>query len=254
MANINDMKIKAITLGFVNYREHDRILTLFSLEHGLLTATAHAVRRPKSEIRACADMFFFGEFVLRKNAKGYLSVKSADLIDVFYDLRLDMNKLSCATYMCDFVRSVALHDHEQNEVFLLLLKLLSQLCHKKVDFKTVKLKFEVSVMELLGFGIILDKCSICGESAKEFSKLSHSTGGIVCKSCSEDGHGMSISMQSVATLKQIQNMPIENISVIKISDSVYKDINNSMKQYISWHIERTFKSAKFLENNYLYSV
>ncbi|MCK5129660.1 MAG: DNA repair protein RecO [Clostridiales bacterium] len=250
---MTDIKVQAITLSYVNYREYDRILTLFSPEHGLLTATAHAVRRGKSEIRACADLFFFGEFVLRKNAKGYLSVKSVDMIDVFYDLRLDINKLSCAMYLCDFIKGVTHTDEPQHELFLLLMKSLSLLCYKDVDYKTVKLKFELGAMALIGYSVILDKCSICSGEVKEFTMLSNSAGGIVCSACNDNNHGIKISLQAIATLKQINEMPIDNIGVIKISNTVFKEIDSVFKQYISWHIERTFKSAKFLENSYLFS-
>lgn len=250
---MTEEKIQAITLSYTNYREYDRVLTLFSPQHGLVTATAHAVRRGKSQIRACADMFFFGEFVLKKNKKGYYSVKSIDIIDVFYDLRLDMNKLSCATYLCDFCRAVALSEHEQHQLFILLIKSLSLLCYDNVNYRNVKLKFEISAMEILGYGITLDRCSVCGDEVGEFSALVNDVGGVVCRKCNSERYGTAISLQGLATLRQLEKMPIENIGVIKISDKVYEGINESFKRYVYWHIEHTFKSIKFLENNYIFN-
>jgi DNA repair protein RecO (recombination protein O) len=194
-------------------------------------------------------MFFFGEFVLKKNKKGYYTVKSIDMIDVFYDLRLDMDKLSCATYLCDFCRAVALEGHEQHELFILLIKSLSLLCHQNIDYRNVKLKFEISAMDILGYGIIFDRCSICGGEIGEFSSLINDAGGVVCRNCNSGRYGTPISLQGIATLRQLQEMPIDNIGVIKITDKVYETINDSFKRYIYWHIEHTFKSIKFLENH-----
>ena len=247
---MQDLKIQALTIGYANYREYDRVLTLFSPERGILTATAHAVRRAKSEIRACADLFFYGEFELKENAKGYLSVKSADMTDVFYDLRTDINLLSCATYMCDFVRATALHDIEQREYFVLLLRCLQALCYDKVYYKAVKLKFEISAMELLGYAAAFEACGACGRIIGGRARFSGEAGGAVCAECNPDRHGDEISPRALATLKQIDEMPIKSLGVLKIGDRMYEETGSQFKKYIYWHLERSFKSAAFLEKNY----
>ena len=252
MAKSEDIKLQAITIGFTNYREYDRVLTLFSPERGILTATAHAVRRPKSEIRACADMFYYGEFVLRKNEKGYLSVKSADMVEVFYDLRTDINRLSCATYMCDFVRATALQEEEQQEYFVMLLRCLSALCYDKADYKCVKIKFELSAMEILGYGASFEECAQCGRKIEGRAFLMDGTGGAVCRECNLERRGEDISPRALATLKQIQNMPVNSLSIIKMNDEVYTEINKRFKRYMYWHLERNIKSAAFLDKSYNY--
>jgi DNA repair protein RecO (recombination protein O) len=249
---MEEIKTQAITIGYTNYREYDRVLTLFSPEYGLLTATAHAVRRGKSEIRACADLFFYGEFVLKKNAKGYLSVKSIDMTDIFYDLRMDINRLSCATYLCDFVKETALKEYEQSEYFILLLKALMALCYDKADFRVVKTKFEISAMEALGYGAEFEKCAECG---KEFDKRAwfvDGSGGAECSVCNLNHYGVEVSLRGLATLKQIKNMPIDSLNIIKMSDEVYEELRVCLKRYMYWHIEKSFKSASFLEKNYNY--
>ncbi len=242
-----ELKTQAITLGYSNYREYDRILTLFSPEHGLITATAHAVRRIKSEIRMCADLFFFGEFVLKKNKKGYYSVKSIDMIDIFYDLRLDMNRLSCASYMCDFCKAVVFSEQPQHEIFILLLKALSLLCYEKLDYKNIKLKFEINAMKILGYDAVFEKCSLCGARITSFASFVNGAGGVVCRNCNMPNEGISISLQALATLNQLKNMPIDNISIVKITEKVYKDIEACFNKYIYWHLESSFKSSRFLE-------
>lgn len=249
---MQEIKTQAITIGYTNYREYDRVLTLFSPEYGLMTATAHAVRRGKSEIRACADMFFYGEFVLKKNAKGYLSVKNIDMIDIFYDLRMDINRLSCATYMCDFAKETALEEHEQSEYFILLLKCLMALCYDKADFRVVKTKFEISAMEALGYGAEFENCVECGKSIDKHAWFVDGSGGAVCSLCNAHRYGIEISARGLATLKQIKQMPVDSLNIIKIADDVYKEVSLCLKRYMYWHIEKSFKSANFLEKNYSY--
>ena len=247
---MREIKTQAITIGYANYREYDRVLTLFTPEHGLMTATAYAVRRAKSEIRACADLFFYGEFVLKQNDKGYISVSSIDMTDIFYDLRTDINRLSCATYMCDFVRSTALSGFDQSEYFVLLVRSLQALCYDKPDYRAIKLKFEISAMELLGYGAIFDVCAVCGEKLEGRIRFSDSAGGAVCQKCNPERHGAEISLRALATLKQISAMPLKSLNVLKINNEVFEEISKHFKRYMYWHLERSFKSAAFLEKNY----
>ena len=44
----------AVVAQAVNYRDHDRILTLVTRERGTVTATARGCRKPQSKLMSCA--------------------------------------------------------------------------------------------------------------------------------------------------------------------------------------------------------
>ena len=45
----------AVVAQAVNYRDHDRILTLVTRERGTVTATARGCRKPQSKLMSCAQ-------------------------------------------------------------------------------------------------------------------------------------------------------------------------------------------------------
>ena len=73
----------AIVLRCVNYRDNDRMLTLFSPTQGRIEALARGCRKPRSPILNASEMFALGDFELYQKG-AHLTVISANLIETFY--------------------------------------------------------------------------------------------------------------------------------------------------------------------------
>ena len=87
-------KCRAIVLRAVDYKDNDKILTLFSLEYGIISSAIRGVKKPKAKLKFAAQPFCFCEYVF--NVKGdKRSVISADIIESFYPT-LDANYLVLA--------------------------------------------------------------------------------------------------------------------------------------------------------------
>ena len=62
-------KVDALVLRSANYRDDDKILTLFTLQQGKVTAAAKGVKKAGAKLKFAAQPFCFAEYVLAK--KGY---------------------------------------------------------------------------------------------------------------------------------------------------------------------------------------
>ena len=54
----------AIVLRYANYRDNDRMLTLFSPTKGRIEALARGCRKPRSPILNASELFALGDFEL----------------------------------------------------------------------------------------------------------------------------------------------------------------------------------------------
>ena len=86
-------------------RDPDRKLILLTTDMGLVEAIARGVGGRKSKISAAAEVFAYSDFCLFEGKIGYI-VDSADLEQNFYNLRLDLQKLSLASYFCELTRFI----------------------------------------------------------------------------------------------------------------------------------------------------
>ena len=87
----------AIVLRRADYRENDRMLTLFSPTLGRIDALCRGCRRQKSPLMAASELFCSGEYVLYQ-ARERTTVISCQIADSYYPLRADYERLSHGVY------------------------------------------------------------------------------------------------------------------------------------------------------------
>ena len=87
----------AIVVRRADYRENDRMITLFSPTMGRIDALCRGCRRQKSPLMAASELFCAGEYVLYQ-AGDHATVVSCQVTDTYYALRGDYERLSHGMY------------------------------------------------------------------------------------------------------------------------------------------------------------
>ncbi len=158
---MNQTNNTAIVLRFANYRENDRMLTLFSPTRGLVEAVARGCRRPKSKLLSASEPFALGEFELfEKN--GRFTVTGFTLTESFYALREDWDRLSCGMYLLALCEAAVQPGENAQELFMLLLHTLSRLTFTRQPWKPLLTGFLAHFAACEGFRPRLKHCVCCG--------------------------------------------------------------------------------------------
>jgi DNA repair protein RecO (recombination protein O) len=84
-------KVNGITLRAVNYKDSDKILTVFTLEKGKITVSARGVRKANAKMKQISEPFCFAESVLAEKS-GRFTVTEINSYDAFYPIRCDLSK------------------------------------------------------------------------------------------------------------------------------------------------------------------
>ena len=121
----------AIVLRRADYRDYDRMLTLFSPEHGRIDAVARGCRRAKSALVNASEVFTAGQFTIHGRG-GRHSVIQCEIKDSFFDLRYDYERLVHGMYYLGLADMASLPEQGAPDVFMLLLKELAHLCYSEL--------------------------------------------------------------------------------------------------------------------------
>ena len=119
------LKTNGIILKQRNIGENDRIVTVLTQDMGLIEICARRSRSPKNPLTAPTQVLNYSSFCLYKGKAAYYIADTAESIRSFYDLRLDVVKLSLAGYfaeLCAFLSPTAENGEE-------LLRLILNTCH-----------------------------------------------------------------------------------------------------------------------------
>ena len=174
-------EVKALVIRTLDLSEHDRLLTLFTEEHGKITAVANGSRTLKSRYLAAAQLFCYASFVLYKKGDRYW-VREASLIESFFDLRADLTRTALASYVCDVAGDVVEENAPEPEMLSLTLNTLFAIASGAYSLSLVKAAFELRAASVLGFRPMLDACMHCAKTDEGLC-LDVMNGGLVCAEC-----------------------------------------------------------------------
>lgn len=243
----------AINLKSYNLSEADKIMVMYSKEKGLIKGVAKGVKKPKSKLGARMDLLTANTLMLYKG-KNLDTICEARSLNTFKKSRQDIDKLLYSTYVSEIVNNFGVEeDPSSEEVYDLFYKTLDKISNAKTkkDVLIGVIKFQLKMMQIVGFGVELDSCLCCGERIlAENMYFSCKMGGVVCEEC--NSHlGFKTKLHPklrdflVAMLQFDFNFESEYDK--KATEKVCTVCFNLLSDYVQTHSTKKFKSTKMIQ-------
>jgi len=159
-------KVKGIVIKEVQYKENDKIITIMTDKLGKISCMAKGAKKNNSSLLAISQLFVYSEFLLYKGTNFY-HINSAEMIESFYKLRLDYDKLEKVFEVSKLLNKLAYEEDEESEILSLFLNTIYIIDNKDKPFDLVRNTFLLKLLCLLGYAPRLYKCSCC--NAKMFN-------------------------------------------------------------------------------------
>ena len=232
----------AIVLRYANYRDNDRMLTLFSPTQGRIEALARGCRKPRSPILNASEMFALGDFELYQKG-AHLTVISANLIETFYPLRQDFDRLAVGTYLLGVAESFIQPGVPAQELFMLLLHTLSRLTFSDQPWRPLVAGFLLHLSASEGFKPRLMHCVHCGKRLAETEStwFDHHECGLVCREC----HGQTHTPVSAAQANWMRTMLTQGSAAWVDSPEMIAPFT-LLRNYTESRLDKPVKAAAML--------
>jgi len=239
----------AIVLRRADYRENDRMITLFSPTLGRIDALCRGCRRQKSPLMAASELFCAGEYVLY-TARDRVTVVSCQVTDTYYGLRADYERLSHGMYALELCAAAVQPDQENERLFLLLLRSLAHLCYGGVPPRRVTAVFLMGLVSLLGFRPQVARCARCGDAVlpskapegAPVASFDPQTGGVICPAC-RAGETCRLSESDVLYMQGIMKTGLKSLEV---DGECSDDLFDALRQMAEERMDVPIRSGKLL--------
>ena len=233
----------AIVLRRVNYRDNDRMVTLLSPSRGRIEAIIRNCRKPKSHNLNAAELFALGDYMVIESG-GHMTVTSVHLIETFYPLRADYDRLTCGVWLLGLAEAVAEPEQEEQELFMLLLHTLSRLAFSDQPWKPLLSGFLLHFSACQGFKPRLNHCSLCGKRLGDEPPLffDPADGGVVCGSCRRNGNQVSLAPAQLRWMRGA--LTAGSASWVNTADA--EAPFQVLRTYVESKLGRRLKSGAFL--------
>jgi DNA repair protein RecO (recombination protein O) len=178
------LRAEGILLHAWDLGEHDRLVMLYTKEHGRLAAVARGARRLRSRFAGALELFTWGDAVgFEREGRGLVRLDHFDIRRPFRKLREDLECLGQGARMVEAVARLTGERDAQPACFALLLRGLRTLDDGAAPGR-VQLAFVLRLLDLLGHRPRFDQCGRCARPVgTEGVAFDTGEGSVVCGRC-----------------------------------------------------------------------
>lgn len=240
------IKTTGVVIRRTQVKDNDLILTLFTKDFGVIKASARGARGFKNRMAAGTALFAYSEFVLFPGREMY-KVNSCELIESFYSLTTNIERLAFATYIADLTGYTVQEEADADTERLLSLFLNTFYLFARFggDLRLVKCVFELKLLAFLGMMPCLTECMTCGGEAEHY--LSPASGGLVCDGCvahAEDARPISLSC--LEAMCYVYDHDDKKAFAFRVSPAVLEELEGHVAALLSEYIDHDFFSLDYL--------
>ena len=207
----------------------------------MIGAIAKGAKNIKSPLRSFTVNLTYGSFYLYYNDNKLSTLKSADIINEFKNIKKDIILISYMSFLIDLATQVMKQNNDE-EIYNLLVTTLYKI-DEGLNPMVMTNILELKYLDYLGVGFDFNTCCKCGKKSNIVT-IDPDVGGYICKNCYTNE--IIYDSKTLKMLRMYYLVDIKSISDLKISDNIIKNINYFVNTYYDRYTGLYLKSKKFL--------
>lgn len=239
---MTDIQTQAIILSYEDYKEVDRIITVYARDLGKLKAIARGARKIKAKLSGHLEIFNLCELQLVFKRSRIGLIISAINIKNYQKIKSDVKKLAAAFAVAELIDKTTTGEEKDEKIFNLIAATLDLLEISEKNHTSIYYFFVFNLMDYLGYKPELKNCVVCRKELFPGQVFfSFENGGTVCGQC----HKKTPEKEKVKT-KKIQDNTLKVIrlffsdkkiiSKLNFDKTVLKEMEIISKGYLQFNL------------------
>ena len=235
---------EAVVIRTQKLGEADRIITLFTREHGRVRAVAKGVRRTKSKFGARLEPGSLVDIQLYVGKTFDIVTQVESLENFGDDLAADYQKWTIASTLLEAAERFTANEGEPAlQQFLLLVGALKALAYESHDPSLILDAYLIRSLSIASYAPSMTICSRC-EAPGPHKYFSLVGGGSVCIDCKPSASAT----PAPETLQLMSHLLTGDWESADASEAKYRrEASGLIAAYLQWHIERELRSLPMVE-------
>ncbi len=240
---MKQIKVNGIVIAENNMGDFDKMLTILTPNLGKIGCSARGARRPKSLLLAGTQFLCFGEYLLFRGSETY-TINSCETIEMFYNIRIDLDKLTYASYITKIITDVTTENQNSFYTLTLFLNTLYMISETDKDLDFITSVFKVRILKILGFSPNVNECVAC-KTKNRLTHFSIKDNGTKCAVCAKQDTGaIEISDATRNALLYIMKVDSKKIFSFSLSEKCQKELEIVSSIYLNEKLEKEYKLEK----------
>lgn len=234
------IKTKGIILAQNNMGDNDKMVTILTPDLGKIGCAAKGARRPKSALMAGTQFLCFGDFLIYKGVSSY-NINSCEPIEIFYNIRLDIDKLKYASEVAKIANDVTDENENSYKILQLVLNTIYMISESEKDLDFILSIFKLRMLSIIGFRPIIEKCANCNQN-QNLKYFSLKDNGLKCDACGrQDKSAIELTEASIKAIKYVIWAEPKKIFSFEMSNENKIQFKLLTKLYLNKCLEREYE-------------
>ena len=234
------VKTKGIIIAEKIMSDFDKMLTILTPNMGKIECVAKGSRRPKSLLMAGTQFLCFGDYMLYKGGENY-SMNSCETIELFYNIRTDLDKLKYAVYITKIINDVTTENQNNYKILQLYLNTLYVISNTDKDLEFVTSIFRLRLLSIIGYRPEIEECKTCKEK-ENLTKFSIRDNGFKCTACGKQDKGaIDMSETTKDAIRYIILSDAKKIYSFQVPKESIEELKIISKLYLTEKLEKEYK-------------
>lgn len=239
---MGQFKTEAILLAVRDWDDADRMVTLFSRDHGKMTAMAYGARKARSQLAGAVQPFIHAELVLA-SGKNIATIKQCDIKNSFRPLRENLTGMAYATFLAELAAELWPEREEEPAVFDLLLAAFAMMTSRNP--RITALACAIQLMALGGFRPEYKECVVCGQPLIYPAFFDSRAGGGVCAGCAHP-QLPEFTQEVNSFIERLLNLDWQDPGQFSVVGAVLIQTERLLIDFITCRLDKPLKSMTFI--------
>ncbi len=235
-----------ITLLTHKFKGTERVAVFYTLERGKVEALVSGVGKPASKLAPAVEPLTLSRLFLAEG-RTLDRLTQCEVLDTFYDLRKDLQRLALASYCAELVAQTTEPGLAEPGAFEALRQTLAAM-----EFTSqpdlITWAFVVKYLHLHGLGPVLEACVACGAQPVAGTRYVAALGGCVCADCATAGDaGVLLAPPARSAMQTMAQMEPARLDRLRLDAGTLGQVREILRRHLRHHVGITLKSETFLE-------
>lgn len=225
--------------------EADRIVTILTRERGIIRAFAKGAKRPRHRLHAGTGLLCYANLSIYRSHKDVYSVNEAEVVEIFFGLRDNIEKLSLAHYFCELATLFSPEGDSAQEQLRLILNSLFMLEKDRRPHLMLKAIMELRLMTAAGYMPNLVACDTCGAYESPIMYFHFSEGKLFCENCPPRGGAAALPLAILNAMRHIVFSEMKELYNFSLPEQGYALLAEVTEQFLQSRISHPFSTLDF---------
>ena len=221
-------KTEAVVLRSLRLGEADRVLHLYTLEHGRVGAVAKGIRKTTSRVGGRLEPLSHVELLLHRGSSDLQTITGVQLIDAHHHAREDYYRLSVGLIGAEAMLRLFSEQEANERAFTALTRFLAALdttphAAERPALDPLGLAFQLKLLWLSGYLPHLTSCAECGAEDATLAGYSPRAGGAVCGGCALQAEALALSAEGIRGIEALLASPLADAVALGLAERAARD-------------------------------